>query len=237
MGFMGKVKRGFNKIGKGIRAGGRTIGKVLSSKKFKTGLKVAGGIALAAGAIFAGLKAKEAFDEFKGPAQETVRDIQEVRGIIKKGKKIVKEGKRRKENVMDIIQEVKSPGNMREKLQEPMRTTGESLTELNQAIQAPEASGILETIGAVTGISDKKTPTQKAKASESRSKLIGEIKERKAKLIQAEEGGVLPNVVAALTGQVPKIKTAAEDEEQTSFFGRLSGFFAPDVDFDHDWEN
>lgn len=99
MGFMGKVKRGFNKIGKGIRAGGRTIGKVLSSKTFKTGLKVAGGIALTAGAIFAGLKAKEAFDNSR-PVAEVIAE-RAVGGAANLGGAVVRETKSRVQEQVD----------------------------------------------------------------------------------------------------------------------------------------
>ncbi len=234
MGFLGKVKRGVNKIGKGIRAGGRAIGKVVTSKKFKTGLKVAAGIALAAGAVFAGHKAHQKYKTAREGAQEVLDDVAAVRSTVKQIKRGVKEGKSRASAAGAVISEAANPGVTRAAMEQVQKSSGATLADLTQVARAPEAKGVIENIGAMVGIGDKKTSGQKTSASKAKQVLLKEVKERKAALIAAEEGGVVPNVVNAIIGHkptIPKEKPLGEVDE-TSFFGRISGFFAPEVDFE-----
>jgi len=111
MGLLGKVKRGFNTIGKGIRAGGRAIGKVVTSNKFKTALKVGAGLAVTAAAIYGGVKAKGLYDEVQEQRRELAEGVSRLRemkrqfdekplaqhvvdGLISGGGALANEGKR-----------------------------------------------------------------------------------------------------------------------------------------------
>lgn len=231
MGIGKTISKGFKSIGKKVKHTTKKIGKFVTSDGFKTGAKVAAGVAAAAALAFGGYKAKQEIEAKKSYAKQVKDDVEPVIDIARWFGRGIRETKKRVGDAGDAVGEFLAPGVTREKQKADQSVAGKALTAVSETLNKERASGIIENVGAFVGQNDKLTSGQAKKATEAKEKIVSEIKERKAKLIRAEQNNVMDNVVDAIMGRAPTI--ADPGEETKGVASRLWSWFAPDPDLDH----
>ena len=227
---MGKVKRGFNKIGKGIRAGGRTIGKVLSSKTFKTGLKVAGGIALTAAAIYGGIKAKGVYDDVQegrrrvNEGMDRLREMKQqfdektpaehvVGAITSGGAAVIEEGGRQLQDFVDT---------------KVTKENQQNLKDAGNVILGATVGAVNTVAGGIGLVKDtaKKVAETKQRIGDTVHGGINAFKEAKQKTGEMVSGGIgtitkAPSATSMITDNLPS------DVANTAYSQNMFDFLQP----------
>lgn len=230
-----KLKGVATSIGKQVKKVGTSIGKAVKSKKFKTGLKVAGAVALAAGALYAGKKYKEKHQKKIDEVSEAAGDVAAVLGHVKGG---VKRAKSTKAAIAQAV----SPDYTREQMAPAQKKAGAALAELSKTIEAPTISDVKDAVNFVKGDKSKEWSFVQSKAKKEKEKVIKEIVERKKKLIEAESTPALTRISNAIQGIQPtlpdieKKKSPVDeivDDQGDTILSRLFGWFTPQPDFDY----